>query len=770
MLRGLWGCSVGCLCPLPRGAMALSTPSEGAPNGATYHKNGEKFRHRRLDSGSCKVQSSRSFGGGLDELLAEAEAAVEGGSTTAVNAAAAAAAANAAGARSGSARSQDIAKVQELVAQHVVEAQRAIASCHQRMLGALSQQAEAMRRHADAEDERLKDENLRLRAELAGSQHIFREAPHNGKEDRGSEDAPAERTSRPETPQIPPAGLPMLQAGGFPCIEESLPGAVEPEPELGSSAGIGLRPARVLQQRSPDLADWRFRRPGHRPQELLGGEPGSADGSHCTLSPRDQDSTGGSGHPRRGSLVSFESDRSPNYGAPNFASCREHSALYQQSALFLDADSMKEKIRAAITKPVYNVSDFYFTQGMCQRIARSTYFEQLVLIVIAINAVWIAVDSDMNESDLLLDAKPEFQVGENLFCLFFTTEWLIRFMAFAQKRNVLKDWWFMFDSLLVGLMVTETWFVTFFAYMMRMGEAGGSGNVMKQSGNTYVLRILRLMRLSRMARMARLFRLCPELMIMIKGLLVATRAVTVTLILLTLVIYVFSLLFKQLMLETESGPRYFSSVPHSMTTLLLHGVFLEESPDLFYAVGSDGIWYAFVLGIFVLLASFTVLNMLIGVMVENVRVVSVMEREQLTVAFTKQKLLRMLTTSDVDKDGNQMISQAEFSALLDIPEAIKVLQQELGVDVVGLVDLADFIFENVEELRFPQFMEVVLQLRGSNTATVKDIVDLRKCLRQELHTVQAELSELQPVEARRRKMQRRFAKTRSMTGIIKLGS
>jgi len=68
--------------------------------------------------------------------------------------------------------------------------------------------------------------------------------------------------------------------------------------------------------------------------------------------------------------------------------------------------------------------------------------------------------------------------------------------------------------------------------------------------------------------------------------------------------------------------------------------------------------------------------------------------------------------------------------ILENGDAVRCLQ-DVGVDVVGLVDFADFIFEadgvaEEAELEFHEFMNVVLQLRGSNTATVKDIVDLRK--------------------------------------------
>ena len=44
--------------------------------------------------------------------------------------------------------------------------------------------------------------------------------------------------------------------------------------------------------------------------------------------------------------------------------------------------------------------------------------------------------------------------------------------------------------------------------------------------------------------------------------------------------------------------------------------------------------------------------------------------------------------------------------------------QNVGVDVVGMVEFSDFIFKD-RELTFAEFVELVLQLRGSNQATVK---------------------------------------------------
>merc|ERR1719506_540078 len=57
---------------------------------------------------------------------------------------------------------------------------------------------------------------------------------------------------------------------------------------------------------------------------------------------------------------------------------------------------------------------------------------------------------------------------------------------------------------------------------------------------------------------------------------------------------------------------------------------------------------------------------------------------------------------------------------------------------MGLKELTDFIFAGDRVLCFHDFMAMVLQLRGSNHATVKDIVDLRHFMVvaiSELHSV-----------------------------------
>jgi len=106
------------------------------------------------------------------------------------------------------------------------------------------------------------------------------------------------------------------------------------------------------------------------------------------------------------------------------------------------------------------------------------------------------------------------------------------------------------------------------------------------------------------------------------------------------------------------------------------------------------------------------------------------------VLYVKTNIQKMLKAGGLDTDGDGLISKKEFTSLLETVEASRLLT-EVGVDVFSLVELADFIFEDehakdagdrpVErDLTFTDFMNVILELRGSNAATVKDIVDLRK--------------------------------------------
>jgi len=414
----------------------------------------------------------------------------------------------------------------------------------------------------------------------------------------------------------------------------------------------------------------------------------------------------------------------------------------QEGKVFGSPEALKDEVRKALQKEDYSVARHYKNKGWAQKIARSQAFEIATLVLIGVNCLWMSVDADLNRATLLPEAEPIFQVAENLFCILFTMELLLRFLALKHKRKCIRDPWFVFDAFLVALMIVETWGV-YVVYFVN----GTSVGIFQ---NATILRILRILRLLRTARMAKLLRTMPELMLLIKGIVVATRSVFFTLALLAIIIYVFAIIFMQLAKDVpDLGLRrdfvptsgnatvaeleylYFDRFGSSMHTLLFEAV-LPDLKDFMNEIMRGGWIFASTMMIFILLGSVTMMNMLVGVLVEVIKTVSEIEREQLEVSFVKKIFSDMITKMNLDADGDNRISKEEFDTLLSKPEAAKALLN-IGVDVVGLVDYRDVLFgtEGDMELSFAEFMEAILELRGTNSAKVKDIVDLRKFVAQE---------------------------------------
>lgn len=405
-------------------------------------------------------------------------------------------------------------------------------------------------------------------------------------------------------------------------------------------------------------------------------------------------------------------------------------------SLMTDVEDLKQNVRARMSKHTYSVKDHYKTEGICQQIARSNWFENLTLTIIAVNSLWIWIDTDNNDASIITEAKVEFQIAENLFCTFFTFEWLVRLFAFQRKVLALTDAWFVLDTLLVSLMIVETWITPLVLSILQISSDG--------MGDATILRLVRLLRLARMTRVAKLLRAFPEVLIMIKGISAAARSVVFTICLLILVLYVFGIAFKQICDGLPIGTTSFSTVPEAMLTLLIHGVFMDDMAELVAAIRQDSAVAFGTFIIFVLIASITLMNMLIGVLCEVVSMVGQSEREELLVDFVKRELMDIIIEADEDGDG--LMSHQEFLRILESPEGLRALET-VGVDPVGLIDYADTIFAQDdgdvgETVLFSHFMSEILQLRGSNTATVKDLISMRKFVEKMNKEVRKDLNQV----------------------------
>lgn len=266
---------------------------------------------------------------------------------------------------------------------------------------------------------------------------------------------------------------------------------------------------------------------------------------------------------------------------------------------------------------------------------------------------------------------------------------------------------------------------------------GSSPQGANRAKSATILRIFRIFRLSRVARTARLLNSCPELMILARGMMVAVRSVVSILLLLLLVIYIFAIIFTQLLSAAEIGAGRFDSVLVSMNFLLLQ-VLCGFDVDFINAMLAAGFWYYATFLLFLLIASLTIMNMLIGILCDVVATVANVEKDE---AFSRELDSQVTELAEMlDKSGSGTITHEEFDEVLSNPYLAQSLD-DLGVDVVSISDYAAFIFSQCEELTYQDFLHMVSQFRGAKDATVKDMMDMRKCIAMELSYVKDSLDE-----------------------------
>lgn len=412
-----------------------------------------------------------------------------------------------------------------------------------------------------------------------------------------------------------------------------------------------------------------------------------------------------------------------NWTKEDRAKARKEAEDYQKGGMLsqLNEDLVKNTVQKRAADDLNNLAvdspPVRQNDGVLVRMGMHPYFERITMAVIFLNAVWISVDIEFNDADILAEADVGFIIVENIFCTFFTIELILRYMMFLRTWYALQDPWFMFDVFLLTLMIFETWLVPI-AHLMTQN----SGNSI--TGGASVLRVARVLRVLRTARMARLVRLLPELLILIKGMMVACRSVFFTLVLLLLFTYVFSVAFMQFSRGTVLEQKFFSSMGTAIWSLILKCI-LTDQQVIIEAVAEESWVMAILMLFFILFGSLTVMNMLLGVLVEAIKTVSTIEREQLEVDFAKKCLWEMIDKGHADQDGDNRISEEEYRNVLRTPQAMAALTS-LGVDVEAALDYGRLLFEDGEPLTFGDFMRGILTLRGSNQTTVKDIVDLRK--------------------------------------------
>jgi len=427
--------------------------------------------------------------------------------------------------------------------------------------------------------------------------------------------------------------------------------------------------------------------------------------------------------------------------------CQAGKAKLRMASLFefSNTEAIKKKVlQSKIVPKPYNVHDAYHQTGFCQFVARHPYFDNTTLTIIVINALWISIDTDGNTASTMLTAEAGYIIMDCLFFIYFSFEVTIRFLAFRTKCDCIKDGWFKFDTLLVLLYAFDPFTI---ALMTKI--QGGDGLDLPTA-------VLRLFRLARLSRLVRMLRSLPELMIMIKGMVTATSSVGYTLGLLIVITYVFAIALRNLVpsagtedecaaLSEDAGcieVTFFSSVPEAMHNLFIFGTCGDELSTFIWTVKQQSPACLILSWLYIAFASLTVLNMLVGVLCEVISAVAAEESESMMVDKVYEELGSIMENMDENYDGT--FCWAEFQAMLETPSALSILES-VNVGVNSLIDMAeDAFFEDGVEvsLTFGDLLEMVLDLRGGQPSTVKDVMRLGKRFTKKVMTVNRRMDEM----------------------------
>jgi hypothetical protein len=274
-------------------------------------------------------------------------------------------------------------------------------------------------------------------------------------------------------------------------------------------------------------------------------------------------------------------------------------------------------------------------------------------------------------------------------------------------------------------MVWETWVMPFLGNLEGLGQ----------------LSVLRLLRLLRITRMAKLMRAFPELLMIIKGLVAAIRAVAWTAILLVLITFTTSIVFTsqyhqglltddEIAAMDDEDPKkaiwqIFGDMGKSMLTLLIQGTILDD-----VTAASDAIrkqenyeWMEAVFILYILLNSFMMLNMLVGILVEVVGSTKEAESERIARANARDAIMTIF--KQMDSDGSGKITQEEFKGMKK-DEGIMEAFAELDIKAKQFDMYGQLLFGTKDkdggtpEMSFKTLLDAICRLRPGSAVNLLD--------------------------------------------------
>lgn len=344
-----------------------------------------------------------------------------------------------------------------------------------------------------------------------------------------------------------------------------------------------------------------------------------------------------------------------------------------------------ESFRDTSSKSISFDGSVDLQQSTCRRVARhivlSKAFQFVIVVLVLANAVQMGVEADHP------DLKDAWFICENLFTSFFLLEMLLKVYAFRKEYFMDRGNWL--DFALVIFAVSDTWLMTILLFKMDF--------------DLQTLSVLRVLRMLRLLRIIRCIRQSRELLLIIHGIAQAMRTCCWVAIMLGLVMYIISIFFVQV-LGRDSGvyPGFTSDEkkidtfefmkefnPHtrfgtmfrSMLTMF-NIVILAEWSEVVRPIAVKQPWLLIFFMAFVLVATFGVMNVIVGIVVDHV-MTQARELERASLAAENKSKLAILrkikeVVFSIDTDGDGEVSMEELCKGMQ-HDVMQILLRRVGL-------------------------------------------------------------------------------------------
>eukprot|EP00931_Biecheleriopsis_adriatica_P098013 TRINITY_DN7190_c0_g2_i2.p1 TRINITY_DN7190_c0_g2~~TRINITY_DN7190_c0_g2_i2.p1 ORF type:complete len:532 (-),score=118.65 TRINITY_DN7190_c0_g2_i2:92-1687(-) len=331
----------------------------------------------------------------------------------------------------------------------------------------------------------------------------------------------------------------------------------------------------------------------------------------------------------------------------------------------------------------------------------SPAFELGIGAVTAINVIVIGVELDLRDN-----TDPLVWLA---FESFFAVVWILECSTklLVLRCRYFADAWNLVDFFLAGVSIFDAWILPNLSV------------VVFDLSFTRLLRFLRLLKLIKVMRASR------NLWLLVQGFLQSLSALNWVFLLAGFLIYSFAILLRMAVdcSETYSSwsdcDQFVGTVPKTMYTLFQIITLESWSMSIGRPIITKQPVMFFVFLLYIFLTTFGLLNIIVGVIVENTLNVA-SQNLDLQKKRMQRQLLRDLEIlkslfEAADTDGSGTLDKEEFIEIIAVPEVRNTLQR-MEVPVDDPETLFEFLDEEEKgEMPFSKFTEGVLNVRGAPT-------------------------------------------------------